>query len=66
MNPLQIGDLTIPISIVQYGMGIDISLSKLVSAVQFGSHFKATKECDASDEFKHTIIQSHEENIKNY
>ncbi|MFW5752138.1 MAG: nitronate monooxygenase, partial [bacterium] len=33
MNPLHIGDLTIPIPIIQGGMGIGISLSGLASAV---------------------------------
>jgi nitronate monooxygenase len=33
LNPFHIGDLTIPIPIVQGGMGIGISMSKLASAV---------------------------------
>src|SRR5690554_2834006 len=33
MNPLKIGDLIIPVPIVQGGMGIGISLSGLASAV---------------------------------
>lgn len=33
MNPLQIGDITIPIPIIQGGMGVGISLAGLASAV---------------------------------
>lgn len=34
------------------------------SAVQLGSRFIVTKECDASDEFKHAIINSNKKNIR--
>ncbi|MCG8699374.1 MAG: nitronate monooxygenase [Bacteroidales bacterium] len=34
------------------------------SAVQMGSSFIATTECDASDEFKQTIISSNKQNIR--
>ncbi|HKK64112.1 MAG TPA: nitronate monooxygenase family protein [Bacteroidales bacterium] len=39
-------------------------MKKGASAVQLGTRFVATKECDASDEFKNAFIQAHEEDIK--
>jgi len=39
-------------------------MSKGASAVQLGTRFVATKECDASDEFKNALIQSREEDIQ--
>ena len=33
LNPLQIGDLIIPVPIIQGGMGVGISLSSLAGAV---------------------------------
>lgn len=39
-------------------------LKKGASAVQMGTRFVATKECDASDEFKNAFIEAEEENIQ--
>jgi NAD(P)H-dependent flavin oxidoreductase YrpB (nitropropane dioxygenase family) len=39
-------------------------LNRGASAVQMGTRFVATKECDASDEFKNAFIQAGEENIQ--
>ncbi len=33
MKALQIGDMTVPVPVIQGGMGIGVSLSKLASAV---------------------------------
>ncbi|MEE4256750.1 MAG: nitronate monooxygenase [Bacteroidales bacterium] len=64
MKPFNIGDLKIPVPIIQEGMGIGISLSGLASAMQMGTRFVATEECDASDEFKNAFIEAEEENIQ--
>ena len=39
-------------------------ISKGASAVQLGTRFVATKECDASDEFKNAFIHAREEDIR--
>jgi NAD(P)H-dependent flavin oxidoreductase YrpB (nitropropane dioxygenase family) len=39
-------------------------LKKGSSAVQMGTRFVATKECDASDEFKNAFIEADEKNIQ--
>lgn len=46
------------------GKDIHAFLKQGASAVQMGTRFVATKECDASDEFKNTYLSAKEEDIK--
>ncbi len=46
--------------------GTDIKqiMKRGAAAVQLGTRFVATEECDASDEFKHAIVEAKEEDIQ--